>query len=363
MIPPLSSHANGRIHLAENHLNREPRLRGVDGPQLLEAELIPLWRATRLGAAQQLVFTYLWLRAGLRPNTVETSRQQIAHALGKSEGSIRDCLPKLVERGIVQIYDDSGGALRLYVYDPIGLVSDRLVEPSPQLELPLADFAQDPEQNPAQRTRAVAQDSEQDPAHVIRFQPRPTRSFPGADAREGPQPAQDPEQNPAPPHEHGERKKYKSMIHEQGRGPALDPELQALAEIYDQRRRDLAVSPPREPLPVAEVLAATSRDRPAEFASRVAARAEKYRRAVNAGPTTNASIFRRAATHVEARRLSATAVDEVLAQMEKMRREKTPFQKGPGAYFLGSLKRLCANAGVEWKAIEGGNEPRPPPRG
>lgn len=366
----------GRIHLAHRQTKSA-------ADQSLLDELVAVWRA--IGGKrpmQQLLFSYLWLRAERRPGQVDTSRQEMAHAIGKSDASVRSALPYLIDSGLVEVLDDRGGALRVYVNDPATIARGRLVKASPQRELPIDEEDYEDLGEPAAQisVRISAQKSARRPAEAAQISAqesaRPTGCPP---PQVEPAPAVDPDwrqslrapgaqisaQESAPPMSNERltlnraipNEQYGSMSMPMGRRrgpPDAERELADFAADAEAVRQRESIEPAR-PL-LGPLVGAINRlaDGLAPEAQRQRLREQIIR--VVADPDMHESLAGRAADAVVHDGLDVKALNKALDEVNRMRRART-IRTTPGRLFHTLIREACQRQGVVWR---GGNEGRPP---
>jgi hypothetical protein len=65
-------------------------------------------------------------------------------------------------------------------------------------------------------------------------------------------------------------------------------------------------------------------------------------------PKLKLCVCVKVASAITAGELKESHVDELLAELDQRRRDRT-LRAEPGAYFVGGVKRLFARAGIEWQ--------------
>ena len=110
------------------HLGQHPAPEQVFAPGICQQ--------SEVSPAAKLVHAVLWLLAGCRPGTVQTSAAYLAHVLGLTCRTCRDCLTAMRERGYLAIRDRTlRGQMMIYVADAAEAAVGHLLAPDPQREL------------------------------------------------------------------------------------------------------------------------------------------------------------------------------------------------------------------------------------
>jgi len=114
-------------------------------PRDLLAHLQPLLSDASIGPAAKWAYAFLYRAAGFRPKTITTTAFMLGAFFGCSGRAAWKWLATLAERQWIELAerDRRRGTVSLFVYSPDEIFNSRLVQLSPQLQLPGLE-AEDP---------------------------------------------------------------------------------------------------------------------------------------------------------------------------------------------------------------------------
>lgn len=271
-----------------------------------------------LGPALKLAYALLWSLAGNRPSVVETTAVALAAELGASERAGRKWITELEKVGLLELEPSrTKGVLNIYVHAP-GDTALRLAKEDPPR--PLIDglepdlCAHKGPETPSDLcahkgpTTVAFQPAEPETQQPI--SPNPTGKPPDLCARKG----------PALPMTHERKSSNSSLPHTSI--PMRDTDLSA--RKGPQRLSDLAAKVEEQTSPQ----------------QRLDTWKKRIIRAVG-DPEMNQIIAERAAYAVTQNEFDAEEMREILATVERKRKDKSA--KNPGGLFM----HLCRKAGLE----------------